>query len=412
MKKITIINQYSGNKGDRAVLFALCRLLLSHVPNARISVSTTSPELWDNYSFYEENEIFFLPSAWDYERVDGIFNKIYYGLINNFKKYTYTLLRENYLKFNIPIERFIVNPSFYRSVSEADLVVSTGGHHFTTILSKDLVSHLPFELAAALRLNKETIIFSQSIGPFKFHNVRNQRYIQKLLNDCKSVLIREKDSFKSLRTLGVNTNHVHEIPETVISLNTLFDSYIKPTERDKTVGIAIYSTKKRSKLESNKYLECMSSFCDYLISQGYFVEFFPMELKDTEPDDRKMIQEITSKMTNRNSFYIHDEDLETEHHIKAVSKCRLFVGHKTHSVVFALTSGTPLIAIEYHPKTRNFMTQFNTEKYSINDEILSFELLKEKHTELESKLDEVGEGLFASAAQFTVELKKGMNYVR
>ncbi len=405
MKKILIINQYAGNKGDRAVLYALCRLLLEHLPNSKIIVSTTSPELWDNYDFYKENRIDFIPSAWDFERVEGHFSKVYFSFINKFKKYTYTILRENFLGLKLPIEGFLVNPTFYDAAKKADLIISTGGHHYTTILSKDLVSHLPYEFCSALRLNKNTIIFSQSMGPFEFHNKRNEKYIRSLLNDCQKIFIREKDSFKYLDELQVKTEHLDKVPETVISLSTLFDNYIKPTDRDKKLGIAIYSTKKRSSEEKDHYINCLADFCNYVITLGYHVELFPMELKDTEPDDRKMIKEITTKISKKEKYIIHERDLETESHIKAVAKCRLFVGHKTHSVVFALTSGTPLIAIEYHPKTRNFMTQFDSERYSINDDILTFDLLKEKFNALELEFDKVGKHLFSTAIQYSKALE-------
>lgn len=409
MKKILIINQYAGNKGDRAVLFALCRLLVNGEKDIQITVSTTAPSLWKDYSFYEDNNIDFIPSAWDYNNVSGVLKRNYFKLLQKFKKYTYTILRENYLRFNLPIEKFLVNPTFYKIAKKSDIIISTGGHHYTTILSKDLVSHLPFELCSALRLNKNTIIFSQSIGPFEFHNKRNEKYIRNLLNNCKKIFIREKDSFKFLEGLQVKTEHLDKVPETVISLSTLFKNYIKPLERDKKVGIAIYSTKKRSKEEKNNYINSLADFCNYLIKLEYNVEFFPMELKDTEPDDRRMIREITAKITNKIKYIIHDKDLETEQHIKEVAKCRFFVGHKTHSVVFALTSGTPLIAIEYHPKTRNFMTQFGTENYSINDEILTFNLLKEKFRALSLEFDKVGENSFTKAIQFSKALETSVS---
>ena len=405
MKKILIINQYAGNKGDRAVLFALCRLLISNVKVIQITVSTTDPSLWKDYSFYEDNNIDFIPSAWDYNNVSGILKRNYFKLLQKIHKYTYSVLRENDLRFNLPIERFLVNPTFYKVAKKSDIIISTGGHHYTTILSKDLVSHLPFELCSAIKLNKNTIIFSQSIGPFEFHNKRNEKYIRSLLNNCKKIFIREKDSFKFLDDLKVKTEHLDKVPETVISLSTLFDNYIIPLKRDKKVGIAIYSTKKRSREEKDNYINSLAEFCNYLIKLEYNVEFFPMELKGTEPDDRKMIKEITAKISNKEKYIIHDKDLETEEHIKAVAKCRFFVGHKTHSVVFALTSGTPLIAIEYHPKTRNFMTQFDSERYSINDEILTFDLLKEKFNALELEFDKVGEHSFSTAIQFSKALE-------
>lgn len=66
---ILLIHQYAGNKGDRAVLYATCSIIRSIAPSIHISVSTSSPELWEGYSYYQEQQIEFIPSAWDYTRI-------------------------------------------------------------------------------------------------------------------------------------------------------------------------------------------------------------------------------------------------------------------------------------------------------------------------------------------------------
>ena len=54
-----------------------------------------------------------------------------------------------------------------------------------------------------------------------------------------------------------------------------------------------------------------------------------------------------------------DADLGTGEHLLRVSNCRLFIGHKTHSIVFSLTVGTPVLGISFHPKTMDFMRLFD-----------------------------------------------------
>ena len=49
--RILLINQYSGNKGDRAVLYAMCRILKSIYRDVEITVSTSDPELWNGYKY-------------------------------------------------------------------------------------------------------------------------------------------------------------------------------------------------------------------------------------------------------------------------------------------------------------------------------------------------------------------------
>ena len=66
---ILLIHQYAGNKGDRAVLFAMCSMIKSVDNSINISVSTSSPELWTGYGYYKEQQIEFIKILL---RLDGI----------------------------------------------------------------------------------------------------------------------------------------------------------------------------------------------------------------------------------------------------------------------------------------------------------------------------------------------------
>ena len=50
---IFLIHQYAGNKGDRAVAYAMCNLIKSIDSSINITISTSSPELWNNEPFYK-----------------------------------------------------------------------------------------------------------------------------------------------------------------------------------------------------------------------------------------------------------------------------------------------------------------------------------------------------------------------
>lgn len=78
-----------------------------------------------------------------------------------------------------------------------------------------------------------------------------------------------------------------------------------------------------------------------------------------------------------------------------------FVGHKTHSTIFALATGTPLLAIAYHPKTIEFMRQFDMEQFVIDDKVMTGDKLISMFDELSSHLDEVGKAAVAKSKAFT-----------
>lgn len=403
---VLLINQYAGNKGDRAVLYALCNMLIRNYPDCQVVVSTSSPELWQDYPFYEQNCIRFIPSAWDYERIQP--RGLYWKLLNKLKKYTFTILRETSLR-KINICKFISNPEFYKAVKKADGVISVGGHHFTTILSRDLVSSINFDASIALTINK-LICFSQSFGPFKFYNDRNYLFTRSILDKCLLLCPREDSSVDELKKMHLSNVQIRSTYESVITLNREFSHYVAVENRPKVIGVAIYCTQHRNSIEEQLYIRTISDFSEFVIRYGYKVIFFPMELKNSEPDDRPMIQKIVANISDKDSVEIINNDLLTLDHLKKVAECRLFIGHKTHSTIFALTTGTPLIGITYHPKTLEFMKMYGLEEYAIDDHFLSFDILKEKFLIIEPQLSMIGHQCNALSRKFADKIEQDFLY--
>jgi len=75
--------------------------------------------------------------------------------------------------------------------------------------------------------------------------------------------------------------------------------------------------------------------------------------------------------------------------LKQLAQCKFFVGHKTHSIIFALLTATPLIAIAYHVKTMDFMRQYGLEDYGFMESETSPEKLISVFEKVKSNLDEV-----------------------
>ena len=81
----------------------------------------------------------------------------------------------------------------------------------------------------------------------------------------------------------------------------------------------------------------------------------------------------------------------TKEDLEEVSKCKIFLGHKTHSTIFALATGTPLIALAYHPKTIKFLQQFDMALNAIDDKQLSIQALIQVLDRLNTNLDEISQ---------------------
>lgn len=406
---ILLFNQYAGNKGDRAVLYATCQMLKRIHPDANIIVSTSSPELYDGYSYYKDNNIEFIPTAWDYTRVKDC--AFYWKMLNKVRKYTFTVLRETYLRKCLRgITRLFINPLFRKAVKQADKIISVGGHHYCTLLSRDLVSDINFDAMAVRLQGKSFTCFSQTFGPFDFHNNRNLLLTRDILLHSR-LYPRENDSQEMLLNFQIPQENIEMTFETVLSLSKEVSEYVTPSSRSKSVGVAIYCTQKRAPEVEENYLHCMSSLCNHVIAQGYDVKFFPMELKGTPPDDRPYIQRIIDRVECPNKCFVYDADMETADHLREVGKCQVFVGHKTHSTIFALATGTPLLAIAYHPKTIEFMHQFDMGQYALDDRTMTSRELIDTFDNIVADLDEVGVYSFGKSKEYTSVIVSQINSI-
>ena len=409
MMKILLIHQYAGNKGDRAVAFAMCNLIKSINPSIQITISTSSPELWGNEPYYRNNNIRFIKGSWSFAEASP---KWYWGALMKVEKYTFTILSTLYLYFGKNcLSTLFINPEFRKAVCQSDKVISVGGHHFTTLLSRDLVSSINYDAMSVLSIGKTLICFSQSFGHFQFYNPKNRQLTRKILSNCQLLLPRESKAREDLLVMGVDTKKIKDTYESVIILNSLITNYIKPSERDNRVGIAVYATQKREKSVYDNYVHTFIEVCNHLNEKGLRVYFFPMELKNTPPDDRRLIKEITDGLNNKEMIYVFDQDMTTEEHIREVAKCRMFLGHKTHSTIFSMATGTPLVGIAYHPKTREFMRQFNCEEYCIDESNLNSAALISTCDALLKHVDVVGINLFGQAKQMSKIIYQDMEKI-
>lgn len=366
---VLVINHCSTNKGDKAVLeFVLRELVNNRINN--ITVSTNEPRCCNTNTLYNGVRINYVPWGWNVERnrKHGLFARIVHRLRREFYHRSYnkvrSLLIENKRPFYLP---YYCNREFWKALQAADIVLSTGGHHVTSILAPEAVSPQIFEMALALLAGKDLFLWSQSIGPLDFGNPINKNFIKIILSCAKGIFVRDIHSLAEIEKLGLKLKNVYQTYESAFGLGEVLKPISKPSERAPIVGIAVYSAKRRVSEENEKYITCLSNLVDYAITRGFTVRFFPMQIKGESADDRPCIYSIIEAVRYRNKCSLFEDTPNIIEQINEVAKCQVFIGHKTHSIIFALITGTPLVAIAYHNKTRDFMKQFELSENCIFD---------------------------------------------
>lgn len=406
MIKVTIINQYSGNKGDRAV----CHFLLTEIiklGNYNIVLSTNDRNNWKNDPFINDNNIKIVPWGWNVENFNPK-NRIDWERRRFFRLIglPYVLLRINKNKKGLGLASLFINSEFKKAIESSDIVLSTGGHHLTTRFSPNNHNELLFDLATATLINQKLILWSQTFGPFNFTSEKNEKAVINIFNKAKRIFIRDINSFEVLEKMQINKASIKKTYESVIGLNTKIKEYKLPDSRKDIVGITIYNAEARTQNEYQQYCQTIAQIIDWLYEKGYKAKLFPHEIKGAAVDDRKCINDIIGFVSNSLSVSMEQKDLTTEEHLNEIMNCKIFIGHKTHSVIFALTVGTPLIAISYHPKTIDFLKEYELEGNIIKDDALNMEKFISVFNSINSNLNKVGITQFEKSRYFAKTLQE------
>ncbi len=389
--KVLVINQCSTNKGDRAVLFFVLRELARNGAD-QITVSASNPEYWEDKPDFPNVAVRIIPWGWDNSRKKGVgfwgkvIHRVHKVILK--RRIHFPLVRNALIAGKRPwYLRFLVNRQFVEALKNADMVLSTGGHHVTTMFVPDAVTPQIFDMAAALLFDRPLILWSQSIGPFDFKSPKCKLMVQKILSGAGRIFIRDEVSAEQINKMGVSLEHVSKTCESVFGLCDIVKSRIRPSERPSVMGVAVYVHTRANQLkEHEEHRRFFAALIDHAIEAGYKVRFFPMELQGT---DRHCIEAVINSVDKKGNCEIVEGFPGTLDHINAVAQCKIFVGHKTHSQIFSLVTATPLLAIAYHKKTEDFMAQFGLEKYCIADAQLSTEKLIQLFDKINNNLDSI-----------------------
>lgn len=397
---VLILGNWSTNKGDRAIVTFLVRELFKRGVSD-VCVSASVPSYWTKRKYFDDDSIRFVPFGCDifdhrFSRlrvISRIFAKLKFIFYIDI---VYPFLRNASLSGDgMMFLKYLGHPKFIRALNNADLVICTGGHHLTSMRDKDAVSPLLYDMLLSLLHNKPLILWSQTIGPLVFSDSKNMKCISLVISSALSVYLRDEASFDELDLLELNRCNAIRTYDSVFGMYDIVNT-MPPSKREKILGISVFTGLPRSAEQIKSYVDAFVIIIRVLDSEGFRVRFFPMELSG---DDLSVISAIQDVCDIGEKSEVVDPGIPVEEHMRMVSECRFYIGHKTHSIVFSLATCTPVIAIAYHKKSLEFMMDFGLEEYVVQDKDLSGSALVEKYLLIKDGLDVLYEHMFRRAAE-------------
>ncbi|WP_339287820.1 polysaccharide pyruvyl transferase family protein [Paenibacillus sp. FSL E2-0201] len=286
------------------------------------------------------------------------------------------------------------------------VIVKGGGfiHSYGGITSIYHTFYSIYHILLAKKMGKKVLVMPNSFGPFEGHLVKG--ILRNSLSNCELITARETISANALSDLLKKEVPVYpdlgfflEGNDPNIAKKYLLERGV-PLKDKICVGITLrpyrFPKSEEPIKEYDNYINNVVEFVSYLKMHNYHIVFIAQTLgPSNHEDDRIAIRDVLNKSSNESITFINDEDLNCRD-IKAIyAEMDYLIGTRFHSVIFALSSGVPSIAIAYGGnKGEGIMRDMNLNEYVLNIEGLNsksliekFESLKTNNNEIKSKIN-------------------------
>lgn len=386
--KILIINHFGTNKGDASILIGIVDLLVKVIPNVKISIESADPEITDERTGHRfgivkriisrKNNI--TPLIWWLKTIIWIFQSTIWALLR---------------RFGLDIKWFFNKQkrAILQEYEKSDLVLSVGGGYIND--TTGLVGFLPlYSIMLAIIIQKPIMLYAQSIGPIG--NIKFRFLTRYILNKVNLITLREEISRKVLQNLKINIPTIYVTSDAAFmfhkNVQSLRAEFILNKEginkkENRLIGVTLmrwhYPGDRNAESKHENYKLTMAEALDNIIEKlDVTVIFISMNTNKQREEEINLAKEIIQIMKYKQNSKVITGEYTPEEIKDIISQLDLVVGTRFHSIIFALTTGVPVVSIMYEHKAMGIMKMLNFEKYVCDISDL-------KKEELVSKIDEV-----------------------
>ncbi len=284
-------------------------------------------------------------------------------------------------KFAAGIKSFALSgPATSKIVKECDWFILGGGGLFGSLTFR---ANLIWAVQAlmAYRLKKPVIMYGQSISPIRWKIIR--WLVKRIFQKAELIAVRDEDSKEQLKKLGV-TKKIYLVPDLAFrarsALASLRASKVSEAKTLSSSTPTLLVALRQMPGLSQHFKHYLAEFLDWLITEhNYKIKF--VNFQEGAEGDNKLHKEIADMMKDKSKSPRELSPVITSHMttdalLHEFSQADLVLGMRLHSIISAIKTKPPFIAISYSPKVRNFLETAGLQKYLINHESVDFEKLK------------------------------------
>ncbi len=250
-------------------------------------------------------------------------------------------------------------------VQECDYFILGGGGLFGNLSFK---ANLIWGIQAlrAYFMGKKVIMYGQSIGEIKCGI--SKWLIKRIFNKAYLIVVRDQKSKERLKLLGI-TKKIYLLPDLAFNLNPI----LKPKNEKKEIIIALRQIAGINK----EFKEGVAKFIDWLIEEEKWdVKMIDFQESPSKDADSQLHNEILGLTRNKNKIIHPVEIKNTKDLFDVFASSNFVLGMRFHSIISAIITKTPFIAINYAEKVKDLINDIKLNEYLISPEDITFEALK------------------------------------
>lgn len=292
-----------------------------------------------------------------------------------------------------------------KNIDNDSIVISIGGD---TYCYSNVYTHLEINKMYRKKA-KKSVLWGCSVEP---KLLKDERII-KDISEYSLIIARESISYDALKKVNKNT---YLCPDPAFQLDIENVEVPHGFLQNNTIGINLSPLIIKCEEKQGITLKNYENFIQYIIDNTNMNIALIPHVVWKHNDDREPLNKLYGKFKSSNRVVMIREDYNAMQLKSIISKCRMFIGARTHATIAAYSTCVPTLVIGYSVKAKGIAKDiFGTyENYVLpvqslsnkDDLINAFEWMKRNENDIRKHLIEFIPGYKEKALQGKVEIEK------
>ncbi len=228
------------------------------------------------------------------------------------------------------------------AIARCGAFLSGGGSLLQDVSSAHSIFYYLGVVKIAQMLGKKTMFIAQGIGPLSLP--RSRRLVAAVANKLDAITVRDPDSAKLLREIGVTRPPMEVTADPALLLSP-------PSSGSPIIGgggafgVALRPWHGQDTLGAQVAAACFASLSQQM----------PLLLPMQDASDRPVAEQFAQKWGQINAATLCSTTSGLPPLLSTIAGCDMMVGMRLHALILAAAAGVPSVALSYDPKVTAFM---------------------------------------------------------